>query len=192
MRTVGRLLWLAVLACLVAPAAPVAAHELDSNRATLVLREPGLVSLSLYVDYPALLQHTLAPNEPLEKFLFTAAAMPADKFRASLEQAQQRLQAGSQLLLPGGRTQAFSRWSWPEAGRVQQLLRQRVMQQVAAPTGEPADAILEIQAEVLLPSPAASLRLQLSPAFGRTLVVWYRPDQQWVEPGAVSPELKFR
>ena len=184
--------WMAALGCVVACAAPAAAHELEASRATLVLREPGLVSLSLYVDYPSLLQRSLAPQDSVEQFLFTAAAMSPEKFRASLEQAQQRLQAGSQLLLPGGRVQAFARWNWPDAGRVQQVLRERVMQQVTAPAAQPSDTTLEIQAEVLLPSSASSLRLQLPAAFGRVLVVWYRPGQQWVEPGVASPEMRFR
>ena len=192
MGTRRRAMWLVMLACLVVRATPLAAHELDANRATLVLREPGLVSLSLYVDYPSLLQRSMAPQESLEQFLFTAAAMPPEKFRDALGRAQLRLQAGTQLLLPGSRAQAFARWIWPDAARAQQSLRDRVMQQVADPAAHPPDATLQVQAEVLLPSSPSSLRLQLPAAFGRVLVVWYRPGQQWVEPGTLSPEMKFR
>lgn len=184
--------WIATLVSVVGGAALAPAHELEASRATLVLREPGLVSLSLYVDYPSLLQRSLAPQDSLEQFLFTAAAMPPEKFRAALERAQSSLQSGTRLVLAGGRPQAFARWNWPDAVRVQQLLRDRVMQQVAAPAAHPPDTTMEVQAEVLLPSPAASLRVQLAPAFGRVLVVWYRPGQQWIEPGVVSSELSFR
>lgn len=187
-----RALRLVAAACLLAGALCASAHELEASRATVVLREPGLVSLALHVDYMSLLQQSLAPRDSVEQFLFTAAAMPPEKFRDALERTQRALQAGTQLRLPGGRTQAFARWVWPDAARVQGLLRERVMQQVTASAQHPADATLEIQAEVLLPTAVASLRLQLPAALGRVLVVWYRPGQQWVEPGTVSAEMKFR
>lgn len=38
------------------------AHELESNRATLVLRDAQHVSLTFFVDYPAVLHQVLAPN----------------------------------------------------------------------------------------------------------------------------------
>ncbi len=168
------------------------AHELDANRATLILREPGLVSLSLFVDYPLLLQRSLAPQESPEQFLLMASAMPPDRFREALGKAQQQLQAGTQLLVSAGRAEHFTRWNWPDAQRVQSLLRERVMQQLTAPAANASETIMEVQAEVMLKPSPTSLRLQIAPAFGRVLVVWYRPDQQWVEPGAASVTMSFR
>lgn len=168
------------------------AHEMDANRATLVLREPGLVSLSLFVDYPLLLQRSLAPQETREQFLLTASAMPIEKLREALSKAQQQLQTGTQLLISGGRPQSFARWNWPDPQRVQALLRERVMQQLTGSAANATETTLEVQAEVMLKPAPTSLRLQIAPAFGRVLVVWYRPEQQWVEPGAASVTMPFR
>jgi hypothetical protein len=189
---ITRRVWPSLALALLLGAGQLPAHELDANRATLILREPGLVSLALFVDYPLLLQRILAPQETPEQFLLTASAMPPDKFREALGKAQQQLQSGTQLLVSGGRAEHFTRWNWPDAPRVQALLRERVMQQLTAPAAHPAESTLEVQAEVMLKPSPTSLRLQIAPAFGRVLVVWYRPDQQWVEPGAASLVMPFR
>ena len=46
-----------------------AGHELQDNRATLVLRDKTHISVTFYLAYSAVLHQTLAPQRPLAEFL---------------------------------------------------------------------------------------------------------------------------
>lgn len=182
-----------LLACAVAGlvSAPANAHELQSNRATLVLRDNHHLSLSLYLDYCQLLQRTLAPGSNQREFVLRYAALPPQALRSALQQAQIQLEKDALLHLPKQQAIRFSRWQWPDLQTVQQLLQQRAMQSVVAPHDHPHAAQLEIHAEANTSAPIKQLDLQLPAAMQPLLLVSYRPSQQWLNGGNGSSPIKF-
>ncbi len=172
-------------------AAPAGAHELQSNRATLVLRDNHHLSLSLYLDYCQLLQRTLAPGSNQREFVLRYAALPPQALRSALQQAQNQLEKDTQLHLPKQQSIRFSRWQWPDLQAVQQLLQQRAMQSVVAPNEHPHAAQLEIHAEANTSAPIQQLDLQLPAAMQPLLLVSYQPSQQWLNGGSGRSPIKF-
>ena len=61
------------------------AHELEDNRATLVLRDDNHVTLTLFINYVDALHAALAPGQPLPAFLLVYSAMKPADFRAALD-----------------------------------------------------------------------------------------------------------
>ena len=170
---------------------PVAAHELQASRATLVQRDPNFVAMTLYIDLPAVLHHALAPQTSFAQFALAQVTMPTDAFKAVLLRAANRMQAEMRATTAKGPALAFERWVWPEAARVQAALRERLMESVVA-SGDHAHPVpLEVHAELHSAAPIAGLRVQFTPLLGRVMVVSYRPKQVWVDTRSVSSTITF-
>jgi len=178
----------------------VNAHELQANRATLVLRDERHISLSLFIDYVDALHESLAPDRPMQAFLAQSSAMTPADWQALLVRTQ--LQWSRQIELsaiepgraPAGRSMTplpLRNWVWPDAPRVQRLLQERLMQGLVVPAGHVHQEPVEIRAEATAPRSVSEARLTLSKDFGRVLVVWYRPRQIWVDPGVASGAIRF-
>ncbi len=171
-------------------AATAAAHELEENRATLILRDRSHLSVTFYLSYPEVLWRTLAPERPFAAFLFTWSGMSASDLEKELRRAQARFESSTHMIV-GGREVALSRWTWPDIANVQTLLQRRIAQMIADPGAHTHEAPVEVHADLVAPQEIVAVRAQLPEEWQTVLVVWFRPGQQWVEGKAVSAEMRF-
>ena len=182
---------LAFFALLAVATAIVQAHELQDNRATLVLRDQTHISVTLYLSYGDALHLAIAPESPLPQFWMMYSAMSPDRMQRVLARAQARFQASTRLYLATGKELPLTNWVFPDVKQVQAMLQHRVMQAMADPAGHSHDEPLEIHADANSPEPVTSVRIQFPEEFQKVLVVAYRPSQFWVEPKSWSPAIKF-
>jgi hypothetical protein len=172
-------------------AGALAAHELQDNRATLVLRDETHISMTIYLAYGDALHMALAPQRPMAEFLVAYSAMKPESLQKELIRAQARFQAATRLYHAAGREIALTNWIFPDAKQVQAMLQQRIMQAMVDPAGHAHDEPMEIHADANSPEPITSVRIQFPEEFQKVLVVAYRPSQLWVEPKFWSPAIKF-
>ena len=183
-------------AVLALAACAASAHEIDGPRATVVMRDGGHVSMTMYVDGADLLRVSGSKGESPAAALARLAAMEPAAFARAWAQAQAQVQAGTRLQQAPGVPIALSHWSWPGAAQVQAALRQAVMRGLAHGSGtqgahpEPV-ALLQARAEAVLPAAAHGLRVQFPAWLGEVTVVSYRPGQQEVDAGRWSAPLQF-
>ena len=167
------------LACLLTSAA--AAHELPTNRVTLVLRDDNHLSLTCFIDYTTALHRALAPQRALQDFVLQYAAMKPAEFQKELLKAQQKFKAGTALSLPTGEALTMN-WRWPEPARAQALLQARAMQTLVGAADHGHETPFEVHAEAASTRAIASVVVRLPDEFGKLLVVSYRPKQTWLAP----------
>lgn len=169
------------------------AHELQSSRATLVLRDDQHLTLSFFVDYTGVLHKVLAPQQPFEAFALMYSAMKPQAFQAQVLNVQRTLQASTAVLLQGGKAAVLTQWVWPDAATVHKLLQQRAMQAVIAPADHSHVTQSEIRAETTSDKEGdfTFITLQLPIEFQDVLVVSYQPKQVWASPGKGSPTIGF-
>jgi hypothetical protein len=169
-------------------AASAGAHELPTNRLSLVLRDAHHVTLTYFIDYVGALHQSMAPQKGLREFVLQGAAMAPADFQGVLARAHATLSAQTRLTLPTGGALVISKWQWPAPARAQALLQKRAMQMlVPADAGGVAhahDTVDEVQAQATSAQRISSLQLQLPPALGKVLTVSYRPRQAWATPNA--------
>ena len=124
---------------------PAAAHELQENRATLVLRDKTHIAVTMCIAYGDALHLALMPQRPLASFLVIYSAMKPEDLRKQLLRAQEKFQSSTRLYLsPGpGREIPITNWIWPDAKQVQALLQQRIMAAVADPNGHSHEQPIE-------------------------------------------------
>lgn len=166
-------------------------HDLADNRAQLVLRDKTHLSVTLFIAYPDALQLALAPQRSPQEFLLVYSAMKPEDLQKDLLRAQAKFQAGIHIYSAPGQELTLTNWVWPEATQVRTLLQQRVMQAVVDPKNFGHDSPLEIRAEAISLREITSVQVQFPEEFQKVLVVAYRPSQQWAEPKAISPAIKF-
>lgn len=174
-----------------AGAGSASAHGLEENRATLVLRDQNHVSVTLFITFSEALHRVLAPERSFQDFVLVHAAMPSEAFKALLIKAQSRFQAETHAESADGHRLLFERWVWPEPAAVQQVLRERAMQTLAAPNEHAYETALEVRSDFKATKAITSVHVVFPPAFQRVLVVSYQPKQVWFEPQRASPEIKF-
>jgi hypothetical protein len=177
------------LLCLLASCA--FAHELPANRLNLVLRDRNHLSLTFFIDYTDALHRALAPQRPFQEFVLMASSMKPQDLQKELLRAQARFETNTRLTLSAGGRATIKNWKWPDADRVQAMLRERAMQAVVAPGDHAHQEPTEIHAEVTATEAIGSVTLRLPEEFQRVLVVSYRPSQTWIEPRKESTAIRF-
>ncbi len=183
--------WQAVLLASLA-ALPVAAHELEATRLTLVARADRHLTLALHVDYVELLRRVLAPQQSGYEFALRCATLPEAEWRREQARAQAKLEAGIRVGLPGGGEARLRGWQWPAAERVQDLLRQRAMAALVDPGHHAEDPQDEIRAEATAEASMEDLNLRLPAELRPLLVVSYRPAHTWVSADRDTVPIRFR
>lgn len=167
------------------------AHELQDNRATLVLRDETHISVTIYLGYGAALHMALAPQRPMAAFLVAYSALKPELLQEELLHAQANFQAATRLYHASGKEVALTNWIFPDARKVQAMLQQWIMQAMVDPAGHAHEEPLEIHADANSQEPFAAVRIQFPEEFQKVLVVADRPSQVWVEPKSWSPAIKF-
>lgn len=173
------------------PALSAAGHELEENRATLVLRDQVHIAVTIYLNYPEALHLAIAPQTSMEEFLLATSSMAPEKFCAAVEQVQNRFVERIRIVGTGDQQLTLSNWHWPESAEAQAQLQNRVMQAIVAPGVHPAEEPLEIHADALAEREIHSVRISFPGEFEKVLVVAYRPTQEWVEGKQLSGEIEF-
>lgn len=168
------------------------AHELQSNRVTLVQRDSQHLALTFYIDYVDAVYDILAPQRPFEEFVMLHSAMPLATFKLALDQAHKKLVADTQLSAAGGKALAISNWRWPDAATVQDSLKQRAMQLVVGAGQQHAHApVFEVQAEAAATAPITVVTVKLPGVIQPALLVWYRPQQRLLETKRGAQTIRF-
>lgn len=172
-------------------AAATWAHELPANRMSLVLRDDTHVALTAYIDYSQALHQTLAPQQTRRDFLAQYGAMETESFRAAVADAQAQWRSETLLTLPSGEALAIQNWRWPDAERMQAILKTFAMHLLTGGDEHDQFRVDEIHAEAISGQKIESVSAQLPQPWGRVLVVSYRPRQVWKEPGAAPVAVGF-
>ncbi len=167
------------------------AHELQDNRATLVLRDKTHLTVTMFVAYTEALHLALAPQRPYAAFLVVYSSMKPEDLQRELQKAQSKFQSATKLHVSPGSETALTNWIWPDAKQVQTLLQQRVMQAMVDPSGHSHEPPVEVHAEANAKQEVTSLKIQFPEEFRKVLVVAFRPTQLWVEPRSLSAEIRF-
>lgn len=180
---------------------PARAHELPSNRLTLVLRDSRHLSLTFYIDYLDTLHKTLAPERSADEFALLHAAMPAAEFQQTVTRAHAKLEDATRLTTAGGKVLKPTQWRWPTAQSTHTLIQQRAMQLVANSQTNSAEtakstphehgSVSAVAAEVSASVDLSTVSVTLPEPMMPVLVVSYRPAQVWVKPRSGPQTIKF-
>jgi hypothetical protein len=167
------------------------AHDLEENRATLVLRDRTHISVTLYLNYSEALHNVLLPNREYGAFLLIYSAMRPEDLQKELRKAQSKFEAEIEIFpqSPAGSKVKFSGWTWPDAKQVQSMLQHQVMQ--AMVDGHVHEPPTEVHVDAVAAYAISAVTVRFPHEFQKVLVVSYRPNQVWVNGSESSPSITF-
>ncbi len=182
---------LVVVLVTVLGASVACAHELENNRATLVLRDRAHLSLTLHVRYSDAIRRVMAPDRSLGEFLLVCAVMKPDDLRTQLRRVQETLGSGTRLTVNGKHEVPMGNWTWPDAARVQDSCRRQVMEATVEGAAHYHEEPVEIRADLTYDGKIETAAVRFADELGRVLLVWYRANQTWLVARRLSPPLRF-
>ena len=94
------LVWVMAMCCVSAVAGR--AHELETDRLTVIQREPNHLALTLRIDEIALMQRLLAPGSTRNEFLLACVALPPEALENKLSRARTLLPHSSRCATTAG------------------------------------------------------------------------------------------
>jgi hypothetical protein len=162
-------------------------HELQDNRAVLILREPNHVTLTLYLDYLSAMAQELSAKTGPDQFVIMSATLSPDYFQRLSTLAQSKFEAAIVLKSGTGAPMRFQNWRWPDPQKLQQEARSQIMQAITSGQDHPHSAPIEVSAEIFSPNPLSHVSIQFPASFGKVLLVSYRPNQKWLDAGKAEP-----
>lgn len=165
-------------------------HELPADRLTLVQRDATHLGLQLYVDLPALIHRSLAPQTPVAEFMLALSSQSQAEIESALRALRARVESGLKIRRED-ELLSIAHWRWPSAARVQALLQQRAMQLVVTPNEHAHDDPEEITADVVAPHGIGALSLELPNELKPLMLVNYRPRQRWIDRSSGTVPLTF-
>jgi hypothetical protein len=186
---IGKICLLALL--IIASITTSQAHELPSNRLSLVLRDDTHIALTYLLDYTKVLHQTMEPQRPIAEFAIAYSTMPPADFQKALRKAELKMSSATKISLQNGEQLMLTNWRWPEAGKVQALLQQRVMHAVVAANTHQHEPAVEVQADATSNQKIASVFVALPESMGSVLVVSSKPKQKLVAANSPKAQIKF-
>ena len=168
------------------------AHELPGTSATLVVRDGGFVQLKLQLPWSDVLHRVWMPDAQMAAFLGAVVNQSPTAFAASLAKVQAALAREVRVSGNDGAPMVLTRWVWPSAIEVQTALRTELMARLATPTADHHGERFTANAEVRLGTELTTVQLQTSASLGPTLLIVYRPIEQWLGVGARSAPAPVR
>lgn len=170
---------------------PTKAHEVSSNRGTLILREANHISLSLRVHLDDLMHDVVAAKLTPFEFLEQFASMPTREFEMQYARVQSLVESETRIVLPSGKVVALRQWRWPDTRSFQSQIRESAMQMAVAPHDHLPEQENEIFAEATAKEDFSAISLRLAPQLRPILIVNYRPHQVWMEQQTSQVKVRF-
>lgn len=167
------------------------AHELESNRVTIVLRDDIHLNVILRLNYLEFLHQLYAKELSQKDFILRFAALSESDFNSLSTKAQGHLMTETQLIKQNGANLNLQHWKWPPISSLHETLREYAMQIIVDPSSDIHMKFIEIQADAISNDTITSCALSLPQALTTALIVNYRANQQWHQFEKKRTDLSF-
>ena len=158
-----------------------AAHELEVNRLTIVMRDQSHLSLTFRVDEIALLGRFLAPDVSTLEFAVSMAAIERKQFNDVIERARARLSSQVVLVDQQAKQLVLRDWRWGSIERLRSEIQQFAMGAVVGGGVHSHPQSSEIHVDAIASEPVSSVTVSLPVEAETILVVSYKTVQKYFD-----------
>ena len=166
-------------------------HELQENRASLVLRNDRQVNVTFYLNMSEVLQKTLTPTQ--DRFEHTAklSAMNEGEFLKQYGITKNLIESSVIFRSASGKQLKITDWQWPEPRVMQKGLRDLTMQSVVGSGHHFHENPFEIRLHIQSTEPLESLTLELPVTLKPITLVASRPKQKRFDNSTTKVTINF-
>ena len=166
-------------------------HELNENRASLVLRNERQISVTFYLNLTEVLHKTLMPKQ--DRFEHTAklAAMNEADFLKHYGDAKKLIESSVLLKAASGKKINVREWQWPEPKVAQKAIRELTMQSVVSSGQHLHENPIEVRLQIQSDESIDPLVLELPVSMKPMTLVASRPKQTRFDLSAKKITINF-
>lgn len=167
------------------------AHELESNRVTIVLRDDIHLNLVFRLNYLEYVHQLYAKGLSQKEFIMRFATLSEDDFNSLVSQAQLHLMTETRLVKSNGVNLKIQHWKWPSTSDLHESLREYAMQIIVDPHADIHMKFIEVQADAVSEDIISNCTISLPQALTTALIVNYKANQQWYQFDEKTLRLNF-
>jgi hypothetical protein len=166
-------------------------HELQENRASLVLRNERQISVTFYLNLTELLHKTLMPKQ--DRFEHTAklAAMNEADFSKQYGDVKKLIESSVLFNATPGKKINVREWQWPEPKVAQKNIRELTMQSVVSSGQHFHENPIEVRLQIQSDESIDPLMLELPVSMKPMTLVASRPKQTRFDLSAKKITINF-
>jgi len=166
-------------------------HELQENRASLVLRNERQISVTFYLNLTELLHKTLMPKQ--DRFEHTAklAAMNEADFSKQYGDVKKLIESSVLFNAAPGKKINVREWQWPEPKVAQKNIRELTMQSVVSSGQHFHENPIEVRLQIQSDKSIDPLMLELPVSMKPMTLVASRPKQTRFDLSAKKITINF-
>jgi len=166
-------------------------HELQENRASLVLRNERQISVTFYLNLTELLHKTLMPKQ--DRFEHTAklAAMNEADFSKQYGDVKKLIESSVLFNAAPGKKINVREWQWPEPKVAQKAIRELTMQSVVSSGQHLHENPIEVRLQIQSDESIDPLMLELPVSMKPMTLVASRPKQTRFDLSAKKITINF-
>ena len=152
-------------------------HELQENRASLVLRNERQISITFYLNLSELMHKTIAPKQNRFELVAKLAATSDDDFLKNYDFTKKNTEGSVFFKHTSGKKIAVREWQWPDPKTAQKSMRELTMQTVVGSSSHVHENPIEVKLQIQSDMSIDSLMLELPSSMRPMTLVASRPKQ---------------
>ena len=157
----------------------VTAHDINSNKITLIMREKTHVSLIMSINLLKAMNLILAPQIKYADFILTFSNMDPKLFQKEYEKTKIKISSGIILLSKDQNKLPTREWKWPLASVLQSQCQVFVMELMTGNHDHSKEPILEVSTEIIDKTDKSSIQIQVLKEIQPVLLISYKPVTNW-------------
>ena len=155
------------------------AHDINSNKITLIMREKSHVSLIMNINLLKAMNLILAPQTKYADFILTFSNMDPKLFQKEYEKTKIKISSGIILLSKDQSKLPTREWKWPLASVLQSQCQVFVMELMTGNHDHSKEPILEVSTEIIDKTDKSSIQIQVLKEIQPILLISYKPVTNW-------------
>jgi hypothetical protein len=169
---------------------PCTAHEIETDRLTIVMREPSHLALTFRIDEVSLLGRILAPNVSIIEFVLSMAAMDDAKFDEAVDRARSKFISNVSLTDQNSKKLKLFAWQWQPKNILRAEIRRRAIDNIVGSDEHIHSLESELSVDAIADEPVSSVTMSFPPETKKLLVISYKPVQKYLD-ASIAPDIKI-
>lgn len=162
------------------------AHDINSNKITLIMREKSHVSLIMSVNILKAMNQFLAPHTKYSDFVLAYSNMDTRQFQKEYEKTKDKITFGILVSSSEQSKLTIRDWRWPQSSAVQKQFQDYVMELMTGNHDHTKEPLLEVFAEIIDKVDKTKIQVQVPKEIQPILFISYKPTTIWSRENKVT------
>ncbi len=170
---------IALIACLLVANSNLLAHDINSNKLTMIMREKNHISLVFNINFIKVMNQVIAPQTGSGDFVLGLSGADPKIFQKAYDKTKTKVYNGIQITTKDQTKLIIKEWKWPDAKTIQNQFQTQIMEIMTGSHDHTKEPMIEINAELVSKLDMSEIKIQVIPEMQPILFISYKPSIIW-------------